>query len=308
MLDSLHPRRPCAAAHLVCSAALALILGSAGCGGDDIVDPNDREGRTVHIPLDVGSLGEAIDTAVPGDTLVLGGLHFEVLTSSLVIPSSVTPLVIRGDKSLASVAAPSNQAPALIFQDPKAGTRVDRVGFAGGNPAVQVTGSGALVVERCAFTSGVIGVLGAGSSNLTVTVRDNLVRDPLVFGFEARSSTRLIAEQNTIVNAGDCGILVGGSSMVTAIGNIITGSVNFGVACQGGSLTAESGCNDIYDSGTAHYSGCTEAETSFSLDPEFCDANNGDFTLHFSSPCAELNSGEECGRLGAFEVGCDEEP
>ena len=43
-------------------------------------------------------------------------------------------------------------------------------------------------------------------------------------------------------------------------------------------------------------------EGNIDADPMFCDPAAGDFALHASSPCCEINSG--CGTMGAYDVGC----
>jgi hypothetical protein len=43
---------------------------------------------------------------------------------------------------------------------------------------------------------------------------------------------------------------------------------------------------------------------NISEDPMFCDAPNGDLTLHADSPCAPENSPTGCGLIGAWPVGC----
>ncbi len=43
---------------------------------------------------------------------------------------------------------------------------------------------------------------------------------------------------------------------------------------------------------------------NFYLDPLFCDASGGDFTLAADSPCAPANSPFGCNLIGALPVGC----
>ena len=84
----------------------------------------------------------------------------------------------------------------------------------------------------------------------------------------------------------------------------MAGSANFGIACvQGALLLDGSGCNDVFESVSGPYLGCTASETDFDLDPEFCNAYRGVYTLFDTSPCAAANSGG-CGRIGARDVGC----
>ncbi len=72
---------------------------------------------------------------------------------------------------------------------------------------------------------------------------------------------------------------------------------------SGGWWTIEITCNNSWGNTFENYV-CVNLDTSnLSLDPEFCDAANGDFQVKQSSPCAPSNNG--CGVLiGALGIGC----
>jgi hypothetical protein len=70
-------------------------------------------------------------------------------------------------------------------------------------------------------------------------------------------------------------------------------------------------CCDVYGNEAGDWVGCIagqeEVHDNFSLDPFFCDADNGDFTLARNSPCLPENS--PCAtRVGARDVGCEAVP
>jgi hypothetical protein len=123
------------------------------------------------------------------------------------------------------------------------------------------------------------------------------------FSIETAQGAATTATSNTIVHAGDCGIYLGGGSSVVS-NCIIWQSAAYAIACQGGSLAEASGCNDLFGSGAAEYLGCTPPETDISLDPLFCDAPSGEYTLRVDSPCSPVNSVPGCGLVGAFDATC----
>lgn len=69
-------------------------------------------------------------------------------------------------------------------------------------------------------------------------------------------------------------------------------------------------CCDIFGN-AGNWVGCIADQQgqngNITLDPLFCHANNGDFSLDSRSPCAPENSGS-CGLIGAVPVGCGPVP
>lgn len=66
-------------------------------------------------------------------------------------------------------------------------------------------------------------------------------------------------------------------------------------------------CCDLFGNEGGDWVGCIQDQyginDNISEDPLFCDAENGDLTLHNDSPCADENN-LECGQIGAFGIGC----
>lgn len=67
-------------------------------------------------------------------------------------------------------------------------------------------------------------------------------------------------------------------------------------------------CCDLFGNQGGDWVGCIADQVNlrgnFSADPMFCDLNGGDFHLSDRSPCAPENSPGNCGRIGAWPVGC----
>jgi len=73
------------------------------------------------------------------------------------------------------------------------------------------------------------------------------------------------------------------------------------------------GCTNIYGNAGGDWIGCLsglqDGPTNISADPQFCDAEHGDFTLTASSPCAPFSPPNQyCDQVGAWPVGCDYGP
>ncbi len=281
---------------------LVLLCLVSACGDEETKPPVTREPRTILVP-DEMDLEEAGREAVAGDTLLVRAFYpLPALTQTVSFRSDQTPLVIRGDKSLPLVTG-TDSFTFLRFDNPKAGTTIEAVAFAGGAPTIDVTGDGEILIKGCLFTGGTVQVHADGSSP-TVRVEGNLLEDAASFGVDVAGGTHLIARQNTILRAGDCGVRLTEDSDALLTANIVAGSANFGIACVGNALLLEgSGCNDVFESVNGPYTGCAAPEGDFNVDPQFCDAARGVYTLFDISLCAPAGSGG-CGRVGARDVGC----
>jgi len=282
--------------------AIGIAITSAGCN-DDNPSGSGHDPVVYRIPIDI-SFEDAAAQALPGDTLAFQ-LSPLPLTQTVVISENQTPLVFTGTKERPRIVAP-NGLPALRFVSPKNGTRVEHLAFSGGNTTISVSGSGALSVDDCKFLSGQIQIFGSGD-NLTLNVSKSEFLRPSSFGIEVQSSTLLHADNVTVVNAGDCAILITGSATGRVTNSILYSSFNYGLACTAqGTLTTDSGCNDIFDS-PAFVLNCAEPANDLHLDPLFCDLAHDVYTIMSISPCAAANSGT-CGKIGAYPPACDPPP
>ena len=89
--------------------------------------------------------------------------------------------------------------------------------------------------------------------------------------------------------------------------------VAFGTAGEGvvGNVTAT--CCDIYGNAGGDWVGTIAGQLgqdgNICEDPLFCDPENGDFTLHCTSPCAPFTPpNTECDLIGAWPIGCGGTP
>ena len=248
------------------------------------------------------SLTEALDIAVPGDTLLFTDtLSSTLVNAVIVIPGSKTPLFFRGDKNKARFQAGGTTG-ILRFEQPRPGTRLSQLAFLGGGVQVEVLG-GSVQVDSCDFQGGSTHLLADGGS---VTAASNLFRNGTDDALVAEAGGSLTLSQSTVVDSRGDGVrATGGSVRLNQV--LIAGVRGAGVRCTGGILDEASGCNDVWDSQEGNWVDCTPAESDVSLDPLFCDPDNGDFTLFSFSPCAPANSVEDCGLIGGRPVACEPE-
>ena len=279
---------------------VGLLVAVSGCG-DDPTGPS-RDPIIWNIP-DEDSFEAAADGAIPGDTLEVSSVFVPLpaLTKTVTFDSDQTPLVIRGRRGFPVLTIGSDD-PILRFVSPRTGTRISGMAFSGGSVALTIEG-GTMAIDDCNFIDGTVQILGSGGGT-RVDVSETVMRDAAAFAIVMQSGASVIAVNNTINEAGDCGILITSNSRGEVNNCIISNSVNFGIACtDGGSLVTTSGCNDIYMSGMAMYQNCGPGVDDFALDPEFCGPPT-DLTIQTTSPCAPANSGD-CGLIGALIDLCD---
>jgi predicted outer membrane repeat protein len=113
------------------------------------------------------------------------------------------------------------------------------------------------------------------------------------------------------VSAHGSGLYCSDSSSATLANCIIAfgGDATSAFQC-GGTAGATLSCSNVYGNGGGDWVDCIAGQgtvnDNFSADPLFCRAENGDLTLHESSPCAPGNhpDGSSCGLIGAWDIGC----
>ncbi len=112
-------------------------------------------------------------------------------------------------------------------------------------------------------------------------------------GIQVRSNTIVGSKQGE-------GIRVEVSSNVTVEANLVAFGEQWGVRWAGDPPTLN--CNNAFGNAAGDFFGGTTG-TNLSLDPLFCSAIGGDYTLAANSPCLPTNN--TCGLLiGAFGAGC----
>jgi hypothetical protein len=68
--------------------------------------------------------------------------------------------------------------------------------------------------------------------------------------------------------------------------------------------TGFSSCNVFWNNPGGTVAGLVSTPSDFISDPQFCDPENGDFTVAASSPCVPGNWIDPCGQIGAHGAGC----
>ena len=116
-------------------------------------------------------------------------------------------------------------------------------------------------------------------------------------------------EGNTIVSNGNW-VTAGGIYCLSNFnGQIVRNIVamnnwGFGIYCEAGANPAFL-CNNVWGNHEGEYGGAcgnpTGVNGNISVDPLFCDRQNGDYRLCAGSPCINAPG---CGQMGAFGVGC----
>lgn len=157
-----------------------------------------------------------------------------------------------------------------------------------------------VVRDNTGSTAIFVWLAGAGE---TPVIRGNLVVDNLGTSiFVNRSSA--IVERNTVWGNEGHGLVVSsniGPAPVVERNIFGATSTGHGVYCfEAEALLA---CNCVFWTAAAPYEGCEEDGDSIQLDPLFCSAHAGDYTLQSNSPCAGDNN-PACGLVGREEVGC----
>ena len=107
--------------------------------------------------------------------------------------------------------------------------------------------------------------------------------------------------QALVTRGGAAVVLEGGTS--TFENNVVS-------ECSGGTGavrleagTATSDCNVFWSNVGGDLDGISYGAQDRVVDPEFCDPDSGDLTVHETSPCLPANSGG-CGQIGAEGMGC----
>ncbi len=278
----------------------ALPLALTGCS-DDPAQPGRPPMNVVvgGLDPDAPSFEEALAEAVPGDTItVADGMRITVATTQ-VVPASRTPLLVRTERDKNRGTLHSNSAlPVLRFDGALPGTRVQFLNFTGSGDLLASSG-GTLEVNGCDFEGGQVAVQGSG--NLTCT--QSLFQGGTV-GVEFNAGPLRI-ENCTFIEPSQSAISMTSATATIRANLVVRALIDCAV---GSSLAAGSGCNNLWNSvGASGWSGCEPPENDFNLDPQFCDEDNGDFTLVSTSPCSPVNSPEGCDLIGARPVACEPE-
>lgn len=165
----------------------------------------------------------------------------------------------------------------------------------GGGGGLSIGQSRNVLVENCVFwrnattnpgsAGGGLGVGGLeGGTIRNCTFSENHAGSLQVIGGAAITVNggHFIIENNVIANSG-----IGGPAVRVS-----------------GGATATSSCNVFWNNAEGNAFGFVLSATDRIVDPLFCDAPHGNFTVGAASPCLPPNS-LGCGLIGAFGRGCD---
>lgn len=297
-------------------ASLAALFGAASllflaaCGDDD--PPGRTEPEVIYV-TSAEELAAALESPVAGDTIQIDGgfsnPEFE-MDRGFVLDGDSSPIHIRSNPRASfrpTIVFPAN-VDGLRFNGHD-GSTVKFLEFRGGRNTVVLDNSNVRLDSLIITDPDQDGVEAFGAGT-TGRVHGCLIEFVPAgqgghggrFGVSTTSGTRLTIEQNTIVEAGDCGLYIGSNDVIRA--NNIVRAHNFGIFFDGNADTPVVTCNNAFMSVNANYQPATAAdpETNFQVDPRFC---AGSYRLQDISPLAPINSGG-CGLIGSqpVEDGC----
>jgi predicted outer membrane repeat protein len=252
--------------------------------------------RTITVPGDYPTIGEALSAAQPCDTvLVSAGVYWENLevTHAVTLVSEDGPesTMIYGEEYSAPVVS---MVPGAKAGETKDGLHTILDGFTitgRSAPLVRVE-YGTPLIRRCVITDdgisgGAVHSLGAFPVISNCTIAGLYCENDPVILADGGLDTCHVTMENTV------------------IGDVICERVVECLDKGGASLT----CCATDDEGD--WWGCIAGQGgvngNFSAWPLFCNEVRGDFRLPPESPCAPGNhpDGHECGLIGALGVGCE---
>jgi hypothetical protein len=305
--SSLHLQRRLWSPIPVALVAAGIFLSS--CGDDDPARP-PREPGVVNVST-AEELADALNEAVAGDTIEIdpgfsnpqfpmpSGFTFEADQSPIVLRSSPRAL-FRPE-----IVFP-HTADGLTFRGHQ-GSRILNLSLRGGRSTI-VLENAAVNIDSLVITDPALDGVEASGGASTGRVRGCLIEFIPTgmggrggrFGVSTTAGTRLTIENNTIVEAGDCGLYVGANDVIRR--NNIVRAHNFGMFFDGASTAPEVTCNNAFASTNANYQTTNNigvpGDANYSLNPLFCP--NG-YRLQEFSPLAPARAGI-CVLIGAFGV------
>lgn len=180
--------------------------------------------------------------------------------------------------------------------------------------ATPVVMDGCLVSGNSAQSGGGIQLATCPSVDLDNTVLvDN---SSLIFGgtvYLTSCTTADLAGLTLAYNSSVSGAAgINASATPMTVSNTISAFNTGGAAANGINTTdaATLSCNNVFGNDSANYGGVadpTGSDGNISLDPMFCNVEDGDYRVSTDSPCAPANSGG-CGLIGALEASCGSTP
>lgn len=195
---------------------------------------------TAHTTYAAFDIQKAINTAAPGETVVIPG---GVYTSPIILTKKITltgpGAILKIEASQPAVLVETSQAVTLEHLEIQWKSTLKK----GKTPFAVYTAAGNLTLKHCIFKA--LGTPDESPSAAVAVGRSTLrikncsfdgFQFPIQFGSGAKGSV----DNCLIINPGYCGIMIGENGQVSLEKNIVTGSGSHGILCTGGKITAES--------------------------------------------------------------------
>jgi hypothetical protein len=234
----------------------------------------------------IGTLVEAVTCVIQGNYvrgyhqgIGVSGIDVEV-SDNIIEICSHDGLVVQGGRAvIRNNMIRSCRAGILVDGWPAvvSGNRVDHCAAMG----VLVTGRGLDLVENVAWGCGRDGFDINGSDFNAIRIVRNTSCDNAWSGFVSRETDQSL-----------------GSASIQ--GNIARGNGRYGLAWPAGSPASVT-CNNWFANVLGEVENLPVSSLDFSVDPMFCNAEEGDFRLRAESPLANWPG---CGLVGALLLGC----
>ncbi len=185
--------------------------------------------------------------------------------------------------------------------------------FGGG---LELSAGPSMVVRRCLFTGNSAADEGGGcrAANGEQRIEECVFTgNESAFGGALQLYDTMATVDHCTMAGNSSGIMVGrdGNSIPSylTVSNSIISSSTEGAAIRCSAVSsAVVSCTDIFANAGGDWDDCIAgqggANGNFSLDPDFCEPEVGDFALAPASPCAPAHSPPGCGLIGALAVGC----
>jgi hypothetical protein len=185
--------------------------------------------------------------------------------------------------------------------------------------AILVTNNSSPTIRNCLIRANAASAAGAGvsCSGSSPTIEGCILAHNSA-GSEGGAILVVDEAQPTITNCtlyanaaaenGGGGVWISTDSPVDIDNTIIVwGNGGGAVGCEGGAAVASLECCDLFENAGGDWEGCIADQFgvngNISVDPLFCDLENGNFRLQDESPCGPENN-PACGLIGALPLGC----
>jgi len=269
------------------------------------------QATTWNVPADAPTIQAGIDSASAGDTVIVAcGTYYE----NIIVDVNVTITSETGQPDCATIDGQSLDR-VIEFTYQASGTpRLEGFTITGGYAdyaaGVYCNDSDARVIN-CVVTDNIATDFGGG---IVCNTCEHLIRDCIIKNNSGGSYAGGVGVFGATGNFENCTLYgndapLGGCYYANGQYDTLSNCI-FSFSTQGEAVYCDAGhvvmsCCDVYGNGGGDYVGCIAGDLgvngNFSADPLFCLAEDGDFHLHWTSPCLDTLG---CGQVGALGLGC----